>query len=100
MPKSGARAESVAPRFIEDARRSRLGLHQDVKRTKNLGKFRELLSGKVIEAFPSVEEYGKGEILLVRALPCGDEADRGNGPRQALRVPRRSAAPCGRSRRG
>lgn len=59
--------------FIEDARRSRLGLHQDVKRTKSVGKFRELLSGKVTDAFPSVDEYGKGEIFLIRAMPCGDE---------------------------
>src|SRR5262249_55708803 len=58
--------------FIDDARRSRLGLHQDVVRTKKVAKFRELLSGKVIEAFPSVEEYGKGEILLIRAMTCGD----------------------------
>lgn len=49
-----------------------LGLHQDVMRTKKIAKFRELLSGKVIEAFPSVDEYGKGEVLLVRAKTCGD----------------------------
>lgn len=59
--------------FIESARKSRLGLHQDVMRTKNVAKFRELLSGKVIEAFPSVEEYGRGEILLVRAMTCGGQ---------------------------
>lgn len=58
--------------FIDEARKSRLGLHQDVMRTKKVGKFRELLSSKVIEAFPSVEEYGKGEILLIRAMTCGD----------------------------
>jgi hypothetical protein len=55
--------------FIEAARASRLGLHQDVMRTKKVAKFRELLSGKVTEAFPSIEEYGKGEILLTRMLP-------------------------------
>lgn len=59
--------------FIEAARTSRLGLHQDVMRTKKVAKFRELLSGKVIEAFPSVDDYGKGEILLVRAMTCGDQ---------------------------
>jgi hypothetical protein len=54
--------------FIDAARRSRLGLHQDVMRTKKVAKFRELISGKVTEAFPSIEEYGKGEILLTRML--------------------------------
>jgi hypothetical protein len=54
--------------FINAARKSRLGLHKDVMRTKKIAKFRELLSGKVTEAFPSVEEYGKGEILLTRML--------------------------------
>jgi hypothetical protein len=58
--------------FVEDARRSRLGLHQDVMRTKKVGKFRELLSSKVVEAVPSVDEYGKGEIFLVRAMTCRD----------------------------
>jgi hypothetical protein len=45
--------------FVEAARTSRLGLHQDVMRTKNVARFRELRSGKVTEAFPSIEEYGK-----------------------------------------
>jgi hypothetical protein len=58
--------------FIDAARRSRLGLHQDVMRTKKVAKFRELISGKVTEAFPSIEEYGKGEILLTRMLPYKD----------------------------
>ena len=59
--------------FIDAARKSRLGLHQDVMRTKNTAKFRELLSGKVVSAFPSVVEYGKGEILLVRTIASGDQ---------------------------
>jgi hypothetical protein len=65
-----------APRFqpfVDAARKSRLGLHQDVMRTKQVAKFRELLSGKVTEAFPSVEEYGKGEILLTRMLAYKDQ---------------------------
>jgi hypothetical protein len=70
---SGTDAGSRFRTFIEAARKSRLGLHQDVMRTKKVGKFRELLSGTVIEAFPSVEEYGKGEILLIRAMTCGDQ---------------------------
>jgi len=54
--------------FIDEGRRSRLGLWQDVMRTRQVAKFRELFTGNVIEAFPSVEEYGKGEILLVRTM--------------------------------
>jgi hypothetical protein len=60
-------------RFIDAARKSRLGLHQDVMRTKKLAKFRELLSGKVTTMIPSVDNYGKGEILLGRAMAYGDE---------------------------
>jgi hypothetical protein len=59
--------------FIDAARKSRLGLHQDVTRTKKIAKFRELLSGKVTEAFPSIDEYGKGEILLTRMLAYKDQ---------------------------
>jgi hypothetical protein len=54
--------------FIEAARKSRLGLHQDVMRTKKVAKFRERISGKVTEAFPSIEVYGKREILLTRMV--------------------------------
>jgi hypothetical protein len=59
--------------FIEEGRRSRLGLWQDVVRTKQVAKFRELFTGNVIEAYPSVEEYGKGEILLVRTMAYRDQ---------------------------
>jgi hypothetical protein len=54
--------------FIRAARGSRLGLHQDVMRTKKVAKFRELISGEVTEAFPSIEQYSKGEILLTRMM--------------------------------
>lgn len=60
-------------RFVDEARKSRLGLHQDVMRTKKVAKFRELLSGKVITAFPSIDEYGKGEILLTRMMSYRDQ---------------------------
>lgn len=60
-------------RFIDEARKSRLGLHQDVKRTKKTAEFCELFTGKLISAFPSIEEYGKGEILLIRTLAYGDQ---------------------------
>jgi hypothetical protein len=59
--------------FIVAARKSRLGLHQDVARTKKLAKFRELVSGKVTEAFPSIQQYGKGEILLTRMIAYKDK---------------------------
>jgi hypothetical protein len=61
----------MAPRFqpfIHESRRSRLGLYQDILRTKKVAKFRELISGRVIEAFPSINDYGQGEILLVRTM--------------------------------
>ena len=59
--------------FVDAARKSRLGLHQDVMRTKKVAKFRELLSGEVTKAVPSIVEYGKGEILLARMLKYGGE---------------------------
>ncbi|MEO6599969.1 MAG: hypothetical protein ABIQ16_08875 [Polyangiaceae bacterium] len=59
--------------FIDEARRSRLSLLQDVLRTKQIAKFRELLTGRVISAFPSVEQYSKGEILLTRTLAYNDQ---------------------------
>jgi hypothetical protein len=58
--------------FIEGARRSRLGLHQDVIRSKKSAKFRELFTGRVVSTFPSIEPYGKGEILLTRTVTHGD----------------------------
>lgn len=60
-------------RFVDAARKSRLGLHQDMMRTKKVAKFRELLSGKVTEALPSIEKYGKGEILLTRMLAYNEQ---------------------------
>lgn len=43
-------------------------------RTKTIAKFRELFTGNVISAFPSVEQYGDGEILLTRTMAYGDQA--------------------------
>ncbi len=60
-------------RFIDEARRSRLGLHQDVMHTKKVAKFRELFTGRVSTALPSIKHYGKGEILLVRTMISGDQ---------------------------
>ena len=60
-------------RFIDEARRSRLGLYQDAGRTKTVANFRELISGRTISAFPSVDHYEKGEILLTRAIRHGEQ---------------------------
>ncbi len=60
-------------RFIDEARKSRLGLYQDTGRTKTAASFRELISGRTISAFPSVDAYGKGEIFLTRAIRCGEQ---------------------------
>jgi HsdM N-terminal domain len=70
---TGSDAGPQLQRFIDEARRSRLGLHQDVMRTKKLAKFRELFTGNEISPFPSINEYGKGEILLARTMAYGDE---------------------------
>lgn len=60
-------------RFIDEARKSRLGLYQDAGRTKTVANFRELISGRTMSAFPSVDAYGKGEILLTRAIRHGEQ---------------------------
>ena len=69
----GTEASAQLQRFIDAARRSRLGLHQDVRRTAKLATFRELMSGEEIAIFPSIVEYGKGEILLVRMITHGSD---------------------------
>ena len=48
--------------FITEARKSRLGLYQDVMRSKKESKFCELFTGTVVSAFRSVNEYERGEI--------------------------------------
>jgi hypothetical protein len=59
--------------FIDEARRSRLGLHEDVMRTKSVARYRELFTGRVISAFPSVDAGETGEILLTRTLAYRDQ---------------------------
>jgi len=59
--------------FIDEARRSRLGLYQDVIRTRQVAKFRELFTGRVVSAFPSIDAYGNGEILLARMMAYKDQ---------------------------
>jgi len=86
------RGTDAAPqfqRFIDEARKSRLGLHQDVLRNKKVAKFRELISRKEISTFPSIEEYGKGEILLIRTIAHGDQVFMFGNPKG---FPREAAA--------
>ncbi len=59
--------------FIDSARKSRLGLYQDVGRTKKAAKFRELFTGRELSVLPSVDEYDKGEIFLTRMLSAGNQ---------------------------
>lgn len=59
--------------FITAARSSRLGLYQDVKRTKTAGTFRELFTGRELSVFRSVDEYEPGEIFLTRMMTAGDQ---------------------------
>jgi hypothetical protein len=54
--------------FVEGARKSRLGLWQDTGRTEKVSRFRELFTGKTVAALRSVDEYGQGEIFLVRMI--------------------------------
>lgn len=54
--------------FIDEARKSRLGLYQDVGRTKAVSKFRELFTKNVVSAVRSVEDYENGEIFLTRMI--------------------------------
>jgi hypothetical protein len=68
----GTEAGPAVQRFIDEARKSRLGLYQDAGRTKIVANFRELISGRTISAFPSVDAYEKGEILLTRAISYGE----------------------------
>jgi len=64
---------SELQRFIDEARRSRFGLHQDVMHTKKVAKFRELFTGRVFSAYPSIDYYDRGEILLARSMTYGNQ---------------------------
>lgn len=54
--------------FIEAARASRLGLHQEVVSTSRTTKFRELVTGRVTSTLRSVADYEPGEIFLARII--------------------------------
>ena len=59
--------------FIDQMRRSRLGLYQEVLSTKKTTKFRELITGQVVSTVRSVETYTKGEIFLTRLVEYDGE---------------------------
>jgi hypothetical protein len=86
---AGTEAGAQVRPFIASARASRLGLHQDVLRTRKVARFRELVTGNVIDVLPTVEEYTKGEILLSRAVSYDGKTfflgDPAGFPREAKR---------------
>lgn len=54
--------------FIEQMKKSRLGLYQEILSSKKITKFRELITGNTIDTFRSVKVYEKGEIFLTRLV--------------------------------
>jgi hypothetical protein len=54
--------------FIEQMRKSRLGVYQEILSSKWKTKFRELITGNTIETFRSVRAYKEGEIFLTRLV--------------------------------
>lgn len=54
--------------FIDEMRKSRLGLYEEIQSTKKITKFRELITGNIISTIRSVPDYGKGEIFLARIV--------------------------------
>lgn len=54
--------------FIDAARASRLGLYEDVLRSRDVARFRELFTHRVVDVYPSMEAGDPGEIVLVRVL--------------------------------
>lgn len=69
---AGTPAGSQLQPFVDEARRSRLGLHQVAARAKETSELRELFTGKVTAAFSCPREHAKGEILLARIMAHGD----------------------------
>ena len=52
--------------FVNIIKESRLGLYQEILSSKKTTRFRELITGRVINTIRSVEHYEKGEIFLTR----------------------------------
>ena len=65
--KSGEGLTHLQP-FIDTAKKSRLGLYQEVLSTTKITKFRELFTDEVISTLRSVSEYEHGEIFLGRII--------------------------------
>jgi hypothetical protein len=59
--------------FIESAKRSRLGLHQETMSTGRLTKYKELFTGNVVSTLRSVPDYEPGEIFLGRIIQSGND---------------------------
>ena len=71
-------------RFIDEARKSRLGLYQDSGRTKTVANFRELISGRTISAF-LVNEWRKGALFgLSPEEAFFVQCDRETNPAEAI----------------
>ena len=54
--------------FIEQMKKSRLGLYQEILSGKYTTTFRELITGNTIKTFRSIKKYEKGEIFLTRLV--------------------------------
>ena len=59
--------------FIDEMRKSRLGLYQETLSSKKTIKLRELFTGNTIEIVRSIPEYEKGEIFLMRPVKAGQK---------------------------
>ncbi len=54
--------------FIDTARKSRLGLYQEILSTSRITKFRELFTDDVISTIRGIPDYRSGEIFLGRII--------------------------------
>jgi hypothetical protein len=59
--------------FIDQMRKSRLGLYQEIMSSKKTIKLRELFTGNIVNINRSIEDYEKGEIFLTRLVEIGGE---------------------------
>jgi hypothetical protein len=57
--------------FIDQMRKSRLGLYQEIMSSKKTIKLRELFTGNIVNINRSIEDYEKGEIFLTRLVEIG-----------------------------
>lgn len=59
--------------FIAAAKKTRLGLFQEILSTSRITKYRELFTEQVISTLRSVPDYVPGEIFLGRIIEIGDD---------------------------